>query len=215
MTSAQERKQQERTARRRRIQRAARSVFAERGYAKTSIEAVAKEATLSVGAIYLYFRSKEDLYISLLEDTLELLSAELQRIGSSDEPDKLGASWKFLCTWAQNDTEATRVLRLCSQDNVRKQLSDEVAEAIRTGFEHIRARLGDVLSNHTKNTDESMAAQLADVVWALFVGLLQTHDAKSNFDVSGPDLATLSQSGLAVLVNSLAGKSSPRAATAA
>ncbi len=229
MTSAQERKQQERTARRRRIQRAARTVFAERGYAKTSIEAVAKEASLSVGAIYLYFRSKEDLYISLLEDTLELLSAELLRIGSSDEADKLAASWKFLCTWAQNDTEATRVLRLCSQDNVRKQLSDEVAEAIKTGFERIRARLADVLKGRTAATGataadtatatdgaddsvDSSTGQLADVVWALFVGLLQTHDAKSNFDVGGPDLATLSQSGLAVLVSSFASTPLPRAA---
>ena len=75
MTTAHERKQQERHARRRRIQRAARSVFAEKGYAKTSIEQIAREASLSVGAIYLYFRSKEDLYISLLEETLELFDA--------------------------------------------------------------------------------------------------------------------------------------------
>ena len=211
MTSAQERKQQERTARRRRIQRAARAVFAERGYAKTSIEAVAKEASLSVGAIYLYFRSKEDLYISLLEDTLELLTAELTRIAGSDESDKLGAAWKFLCTWAQNDTEATRVLRLCSHDNVRKQLSDEVADSIRLGFERVRQGLGEMVKAQTES-DETVSAQLADVVWALFVGLMQTSDAKANFELGGDGLAALSQRSLALLRTSLIEAAGSRAA---
>ena len=80
MTTAQERKQQERHARRRRIQRAARTVFAEKGYAKTSIEQIAREASLSVGAIYLYFRSKEDLYVSLLEETLETFDNDLSAV---------------------------------------------------------------------------------------------------------------------------------------
>jgi len=76
MTNAQERKAQERQARRRRIQEAARTVFTERGYAGASIELIARAAQLSVGAIYLYFRSKEDLYVSLIEDTLTLFDVE-------------------------------------------------------------------------------------------------------------------------------------------
>lgn len=214
MTTAQERKQQERSARRRRIQRAARSVFAERGYAKTSIEAVAKEASLSVGAIYLYFRSKEDLYISLLEDTLELLSTELTTIADSDGSDKLGQSWKFLCTWAQNDTEATRILRLCSQPNVRGQLSDEVIEAIRRGFQKVQTRLAAMLTSEgdAESTNGPSPEKLADVIWALFVGLLQASDAKLNFELGGAGLAELSQTGLAVLVSSLAAGDSSRVA---
>lgn len=212
MTSAQERKQQERNARRRRIQRAARSVFAERGYAKTSIEAVAKEASLSVGAIYLYFRSKEDLYVSLLEDTLELLSTELSEIADSDGADKLGRAWKFLCTWAQNDTEATRILRLCSQPNVRGQLSDEVTEAIRKGFQKVRGRLAAMVVPAEGETETSNPESVADVIWALFVGLLQATDAKRNFELGGADLAELSQTGLAVLASSLAGAASSRVA---
>ena len=58
MTSAQEHKQQERQLRRRLIQRAAREIFSEKGYGKASIDQIARRASLSVGAIYLYFRSK-------------------------------------------------------------------------------------------------------------------------------------------------------------
>ena len=80
MTNAQERKAQERQARRRRIQEAARTVFAEKGYQGASIELIARAAQLSVGAIYLYFRSKEDLYVSLIEDTLTVFDVEMARV---------------------------------------------------------------------------------------------------------------------------------------
>src|SRR2546426_10976450 len=80
MTNAQERKAQERQARRRRIQEAARTVFAERGYAGASIELIARAAQLSVGAIYLYFRSKEDLYVSLIEDALTVFDVEMGQV---------------------------------------------------------------------------------------------------------------------------------------
>src|SRR5690242_14924778 len=99
MTTAQQRKQQERQARRRRIQRAAREVFAEKGYARTSIEQVAKQAGLSVGAIYLYFRSKEDLSVSLLEETYEVFEAELRQLrtrGDLTPADKVRSAWLFL-----------------------------------------------------------------------------------------------------------------------
>src|SRR5580704_11172391 len=88
MTNAQERKAQERQARRRRIQEAARSVFSERGYAGASIELIARAAQLSVGAIYLYFRSKEDLYVSLIEDALTVFDVEMGQIREHTEVSK-------------------------------------------------------------------------------------------------------------------------------
>src|SRR5512138_95111 len=95
MTNAQERKAQERQARRRRIQEAARTVFAERGYAGASIELIARAAQLSVGAIYLYFRSKEDLYVSLVEDALTVFDVEMGQVRDQLETSKrLRATWK-------------------------------------------------------------------------------------------------------------------------
>ena len=88
MTNAQERKAQERQARRRRIQEAARSVFAERGYQGASIELIARAAQLSVGAIYLYFRSKEDLYVSLIEDAMTVFDVEMAQVREHSEVGK-------------------------------------------------------------------------------------------------------------------------------
>lgn len=198
MTTAQERKQQERQARRRRIQRAAREVFAEKGYAKTSIEQVARRATLSVGAIYLYFRSKEDLYISLLEETLEQFDNELTQIRNRADltpSNRLQAAWSYLIDWAGADVEGTRILRLVSQSGIRKQLSDEVAEATARGLTRVREHLvalvtAGIEAGLYRRVD---AGETADLFWALYLGVLQATDARNNLGLPGPGFAEAAQ----------------------
>ena len=208
MTTAHERKQQERQARRRRIQRAARTVFAEKGYAKTSIEQIAREASLSVGAIYLYFRSKEDLYVSLLEETLELFDTEMTQIRNRTDlkvDDKLRNTWGFLTQWAAADVEATRVLRLVSQPNIRKQLSDEVAESVGKGIAQIRMHLSAMIRDGAslETVTGNEADSTVDLFWALFLGVLQTNDARLNLDLPGGSFNELAQSAFTAIESSL------------
>lgn len=63
---------QDRQDKRQAILQAARQVFARRGFEPATLDTVAREAGLAKGTLYLYFRSKEDLYfhtlLSLLED---------------------------------------------------------------------------------------------------------------------------------------------------
>jgi AcrR family transcriptional regulator len=213
MTTAQERKQQERTARRRRIQRAARTVFAEKGYAKTSIEQIAREASLSVGAIYLYFRSKEDLYVSLLEETLYLFDNELRQIrGRSDQPppERLRNAWSFLTQWASTDVEASRVLRLISQPNVRTQLSDEVVESVGKGLtevrEHLAAIVQDGIQSGAYHANSASPQQLVDVFWCLLLGVLESSDARNNLDLPGTPYAELAQTAFTFVESTLRGE---------
>jgi AcrR family transcriptional regulator len=185
MSTPQERKQVERQARRRRIQGAARGVFAAKGYAKTSIEQIAREAGLSVGAIYLYFRSKEDLYVSLLEDTLDHLQAELKKIRVGGDPGALRNAWSYLAQWAASDVESTRVLRLVCHPGVRAQLSDEVAKGASA---RIRGTVGELSGLIEAGYPQADAVAGAEVLWALFLGLLQTADCRVNLDMAGPAL---------------------------
>jgi AcrR family transcriptional regulator len=50
---------------------AAREVFAEQGFVKASIREVAARAGISVGGIYLYFRTKEELYTGLMRSQMD------------------------------------------------------------------------------------------------------------------------------------------------
>ena len=106
-------------------------VFSERGYAGASIELIARAAQLSVGAIYLYFRSKEDLYVSLIEDILTVFDVEMAQVRAHSEvPSRLRETWSILVRWAEKDPEGPRILRLLAQPAIRPQLSDEVVSAV-------------------------------------------------------------------------------------
>jgi AcrR family transcriptional regulator len=81
--SVQERKRRERRARRQTILEAAASVFAKHGLESATIEMVAREAEVAVGTIYLYFRSRDDLFLQLTADRTEELTARYEAVQSS------------------------------------------------------------------------------------------------------------------------------------
>lgn len=74
---------------RERILDAAVRVLAKRGFHSTRISEVAKAAGVADGTIYLYFKSKDELLVSLFEDRVErllaFLQAELPRSGSASD----------------------------------------------------------------------------------------------------------------------------------
>lgn len=53
---------------------AALALFIEQGFARTSVEQVAKRAGISKGAVYLYFPSKEAILVGLVDRTIAPLS---------------------------------------------------------------------------------------------------------------------------------------------
>lgn len=58
---------------------AARRIFSKKGYAETAVEDVADEAKIAKGTLYLYFKSKEELYMAVLAGDLREMSAEALR----------------------------------------------------------------------------------------------------------------------------------------
>jgi AcrR family transcriptional regulator len=78
--SVQERHRRERRARGDAILAAAAKVFAKHGLEGATIEMVAREAEIAVGTIYLYFASRDDLYLSLIAERAEQLRARYLEI---------------------------------------------------------------------------------------------------------------------------------------
>src|SRR5262249_21400985 len=122
----------DRDARRRKVQRAAARVFAERGYARATIEEIARRAGLSVGAIYLYFQSKEDLYASLAQDALACFADELERrVAACATPDEqLRAVWGALVEQQGALREFYRMVPLAGRTELREAVSQEVTVAL-------------------------------------------------------------------------------------
>jgi TetR/AcrR family transcriptional regulator len=76
----QERKAREKKARQDAILKAAQTVFFAKGLDQTTIDAIAEKAELSKGTIYLYFKSKEELYISVFLRGIDILTAQFENV---------------------------------------------------------------------------------------------------------------------------------------
>jgi AcrR family transcriptional regulator len=214
MTNAQERKAQERQARRRRIQEAARTVFAERGYGGASIELIARAAQLSVGAIYLYFRSKEDLYVSLIEDTLTVFDVEMAQVRETAEVSRrLRDTWSILVRWAEKDAEGPRILRLLAQPAIRPQLSDEVVAAVSAGLARVQDHIGACVADgiHAGAYRQMNAREIADLTWSVLLGSLDANEMQTNLGLTGETLQQRTDRALALVEAALATPNAPPA----
>ena len=67
------RKTKEKELRKQLILAAAKELFFEHSYEKTSMDAIAQKVGLAKGTLYLYFSNKDELYISLLNEGLTIL----------------------------------------------------------------------------------------------------------------------------------------------
>ena len=69
-----------------RILRAAIKVFAKNGFYATRVSEIAKAAGVADGTIYLYFKNKDDVLITIFEDGIQQLRTILREVAAADEP---------------------------------------------------------------------------------------------------------------------------------
>ena len=66
---------------------AATTIFASQGYAHANIRGIAKAAGISVGGVYLYFKNKEELYLTMMLGWMDNLNDKtLEAIKKIDDP---------------------------------------------------------------------------------------------------------------------------------
>ena len=81
--------------RKQQIFQAALHCFASQGYHQATMDDIAAESGLSKGALYWYFKSKKELFLSLFQEVLDQLGRQWTQIAASQEmsaADKLRAS---------------------------------------------------------------------------------------------------------------------------
>jgi AcrR family transcriptional regulator len=79
-----ERKIREKEERRIAILDAARTLLFQEGISSTSVHQIAKLTELSVGTIYLYFSSKEEIFATLQEEGLDILYSKVEEAGGGN-----------------------------------------------------------------------------------------------------------------------------------
>lgn len=87
--------------------------FLQHGYAGTSMKSLAQELGVSAPAIYWYFPSKDDLYVSVLEGAMkDFLSHVRQSITEEEPVHRLGQIVRAHVTWQLLQSGAARAFDL-------------------------------------------------------------------------------------------------------
>ncbi|RMF18124.1 MAG: TetR/AcrR family transcriptional regulator [Candidatus Dadabacteria bacterium] len=99
---------------RNRILQAAISVFARKGFFHAKISEIAQEAGVADGTIYLYFKNKDHLLISIFEEKMEMIIGRMRAslVGAGDPVEKLR---RFMLTYAElviEDPELSHVFQV-------------------------------------------------------------------------------------------------------
>jgi AcrR family transcriptional regulator len=101
------------TARRKKkIIQVATQLFSEKGYHDVTIDEVATKAGIAKGTIYLYFESKERLYLEILENCFESIESRIEKEVSKTDPasEKLRKVLRLIFGFYRQNLDVLRIL---------------------------------------------------------------------------------------------------------
>ena len=179
----QERKERERERRRQQIIVAAKRVFSAKGFNKATMEDIAKEAELSPGTIYIYFKNKDELYASLSLRILKHLNIRLEHVKNEtfqDHGERIASLKEALYDVYEFDPLILINMFHLQSSETLKNLSPELLAEIK---ELSRSSLGTMAEifkegiNKGAFIDQHPIA-LADILWSMFSGIILWEESK-------------------------------------
>ena len=171
-----ERRQREKNRRRREIITAARKVFSTKGFNAATMEEIALEAQLSPGALYLYFKSKEDLHTLLSIEILKHLANKIREVDNKNFSVETKIE-KFCEVFIEiYDCDSNILINLfhLQSGETLQNLSTEVLQCLNENSILAHGAVTDVMKKGTEQEifiDEHPAA-LADILWATYAGVV-------------------------------------------
>src|SRR5215210_2177601 len=126
---------------RRKISDTAARLFASKPFHKVRLDDVAAAAQVGKGTLYIYFKSKEDLYVSLVHDGFSQLVEKLKSIADAPPEQALSEFVRQLVSFAfahPNFFEMMRTVPELTNHSgllrMRKQLTDLITKTLRRGI---------------------------------------------------------------------------------
>jgi len=173
----QERKEREKERRRQQIIVAAKRVFSEKGFNKTTMEDIAKEAELSPGTLYLYFKNKEELYASLSLRILQYLHIRVTHVNNDaalSPEQKLSALIEAM--YDVYDFDPLTIINMfhLQSSETLKHLSESLLEEIKQLSQKSIGAIAKIFEEGMQKgiyVDRHPVA-LADIFWSLFSGVV-------------------------------------------
>lgn len=181
----QERKRREKERRKQQIMVAAKRVFVKKGYGRTTMERIAKEAELSAGTLYLYFKSKSELWATLSIRVLQYLLMRLDHLLTHQDSNGNGNISELkavlLDAYEFDPTIFKNLFNIQTSDTLT-DLSPELIEEIESLGQQSLNKIASIfqqginrgifLNRHPK--------AIADIVWSMFSGVVLWEGGKQS-----------------------------------
>jgi len=182
-----ERKERERGRRRQQIMVAAKRAFSKKSFNKATMEDIAKEAELSPGTIYLYFKNKEELFASLSLRILQYMSIRLEHVHNEKNKgpkEKLKALKEALYEVYEFDPLVLINMFHLQSSETLKNLSPHLLADIKDLSRHSFRSMARVFEEGIEKGEfiDRHPLALADIVWALFSGVVLWEESKRLID---------------------------------
>ena len=126
------RREKEKLERRKSILIAARDLFYEKGYQTTTVEEIAEAADVSKGTVYLYFSSKDELYVSVVLEGFQIVDDMITDIMASESSivEKGKAVFLAFVEYCMKNREYFRITQYFISENARKNLPPTLIESV-------------------------------------------------------------------------------------
>jgi AcrR family transcriptional regulator len=174
------------TARREQILAAARTCFLRNGLHNTSMQDLIREADLSVGAVYRYFKSKTDIINAIAEGVAGVLAARLHEVAARQLP--LVESMSLVLASLDEQLGPDGNFRLALQIWAEAAIDPAIGEIVRLRYEGMRSAFTLFATNAAGNGELAPDADIEAVAAVLF-GMMPGY-ALQRLLVGNPDRTT-------------------------
>jgi AcrR family transcriptional regulator len=178
-----ERRERERAMRQRLIQDAATELFMKKGFFSVKMEDIAEKAELSIATIYLYFKSKDELYASLNAISLQYLHDEVKKVytdqSRSVDEKMMGYKDALKNTYHFNPTMLQVIFHLQLYD-ILTSLDKKLLNQLNSLGRRTMNMIADTYEEGVRQGkfEDGNGIAHADIIWALFTGLVLWEGAK-------------------------------------
>ena len=170
-----DRKEREKVEMKRQILDAARSLFLEQGFEKTSIRNIAEVIEYSAGTIYLYFKDKNEILFALHVESFSVLMQAMQAgiMGETDPFERLISLGKHYLKYAFENPELYDLMFVMTAPMETLECREEIWCDGERAFETLKFVVGDCIdAGYFKDAENET---ISVMVWSLVHGLATLH----------------------------------------
>jgi TetR/AcrR family transcriptional regulator len=165
---------------------AAANVFASKGYYQANVETICRKAGISNGALYKYFKNKEDLFVSVFDRIVRIFSIDPRRFSSKDKSvyEKLQDLLNDIVRVAENHRDYIAVyfeLGLPSMSKMAPYLSERIEEPAKAQWLNL-VKEGKIRGEIDQHIDSKVASFIIDnhVMLFMFSCISDHYDRRFN-----------------------------------